>query len=167
MKFSKVPKFNGTLPINLGWRGGFTKFILVGGPFDSAPQSDMWFNVCVRAENVPKTFVSLLLPIKDFSVPGKNARVHSIVEKTLLEAISGRSVFVGCMGGWGRTGLFLSLLAKAAGVQDPIDYVRDYYSHRAVETKAQEEYVTKFDVSELTSLVNRAGWRQRLRYPFG
>ena len=41
------------------------------------------------------------------------------------------------MGGWGRTGLFLALLAKVCGVENPVTYVRENYSPRAVETTDQ------------------------------
>ena len=53
---------------------------------------------------------------------------------------------VGCMGGIGRTGLMLALLAKSFGEEDPVRYVRaTYYSH-AVETAAQKQFIAEFKV---------------------
>ena len=56
---------------------------------------------------------------------------------------------VGCLGGQGRTGLFLALLAKVWGIADPVKYVRRVYLRRAVETRDQEEWVADFEASGL------------------
>ena len=53
---------------------------------------------------------------------------------------------MGCMGGIGRTGLMLSLLAKAFGVEDPVAYVRKHYYSHAVETKEQRQFIADFAI---------------------
>jgi len=76
----------------------------------------------------------------------------------------GRGVYVGCMGGYGRTGLFLACLVKCLGVDDPVGYVRAHYHGRAVETDEQLDYVAEFDPGLLRLAVAgaraRAGWGQ-------
>ena len=154
---------NGTLPVRLGWAGGFQQFDVVGGPFDAfasvADHPDA-FGVCVRAERAPKK-LNLHLPIHDFSVPENDALVRETLRRTLRAALDGKNVYVGCMGGWGRTGLFLALLAKAAGEDDPVAYVRKHYTPRAVETDAQRRYVELFDVTELRQWLFWAGWAKK------
>lgn len=153
-------KGNGTLPLALGFAGAFYTIEITGGPYDDYQVSRNSFGVCVRAERVRAHDVHV--PIHDFDVPKNDAKVRDAVAQTLIAALTGRDVYVGCMGGWGRTGLFLALVAKAAGVDDPIEYVRQNYTSRAIETKAQEEYVKSFDVRAVQLAVRRYAWRKRL-----
>jgi len=55
-------------------------------------------------------------------------------------------VEVACFGGYGRTGTALACLAVLDGVpaRDAVGYVREHYSHRAVETPWQRRYVARF-----------------------
>lgn len=52
-------------------------------------------------------------------------------------------VIVYCLGGHGRTGTALSILAGVSGVtkSDPVEYIRNRYCKNAVETVSQEKYV--------------------------
>ena len=70
-------------------------------------------------------------------------------------------MWVGCQGGWGRTGLFLALMAKVCGEANPVSYVRHHYSPRAVETNEQMDYVRKFDVDDLQQWLFWRGWTAR------
>ncbi|OJF12091.1 protein phosphatase [Couchioplanes caeruleus subsp. caeruleus] len=56
-------------------------------------------------------------------------------------------VELACGGGFGRTGTALSCLAVLDGVAlaEAVAYVREHYSHRAVETPWQRRFVTRFD----------------------
>ena len=157
LKLNREP--NGYLPLNLGWRGAFYKLSIAGGPYDYFPGKDTAFGVCVRAERPGPCHVHL--PIKDFGVPRDEYAVELAIRDTLRAAIRGQQVYVGCMGGWGRTGLFLALLAKAAGVENPVEYVREHYSSRAVETADQENFVSDFDVMKLQSWLTRYAWSHR------
>ena len=152
---------NGVLPVKLGFNGAYFDFEIIGGPFDAyRPGVNADFGVCVRAERVPKT-ADVHLPIHDFDVPRDQSEVDIAIEDTFGALLAGKRVYVGCMGGWGRTGLFLALLAKVAGVADPVGYVRANYTPRAVETKEQMAYVHDFDVLPLQSRLIWTAWRRR------
>lgn len=155
---------NGVLPILLGAKFAWMDFQIVGGPFDRYPTVEgVDFGVCVRAERVPAKGVAVHLPIHDFSIPTQRADdVREALRKTLQAALDGKKVYVGCMGGWGRTGLFMALLAKAAGIENPIEYVRVNYTPKAVETKEQEAYVEGFDVGEVRKWLVWAAWKARV-----
>jgi len=152
---------NGVLPLKLGFNGAFFDLEIVGGPFNNyRPGINGDIGVCVRAEQVPAT-ADICLPIHDFDVPHDEADVDLAIEVTLGALLAGKRVYVGCMGGWGRTGLFLALLAKTCGYDDPIAYVRANYTPRAVETKEQETFVRNFDVGPLRRRLFWAAWRTR------
>ena len=117
---------NGKMPISLGWRGGFISFDIIGGPYDAFKRGENAdFGVCLRAELCPED-LDVLLPIKDFSVPppAQLEDVEYVIRRALGAAVEGKRVWAGCMGGWGRTGMFLALLAKVADYEDPVGYVR-------------------------------------------
>jgi hypothetical protein len=124
---------------------GFVKRQIQAGPYRSKPQ-DM-FGVKLAGEiNAP---CDISIPIRDFGVPADDAIVRDALRVVLRRLALRQTVYVGCMGGLGRTGTFLALLAKALGRSDPVGYVRENYSHAAVETREQEAYVANFDVSPL------------------
>ena len=78
---------------------------------------------------------------------GKNWR--SLVED--LKHLKSRSdketlhVLVCCVGGHGRTGTALAILAALTGVapEDPVLYIRKEYCRKAVETRSQCRYIKK------------------------
>lgn len=155
---------NGSLDLNLGWRGGFQSVRIIGGPYDKYRPSDNTFGVCVRTEMIGRLAIDAWVPIHDFEVPEDDAQVEQALMLAFDAAIRGRlEVYVGCMGGWGRTGLFLALMAKAAGVEQPVKYVREHYTPRAVETRDQMGYVANFDVSRVQKAIRRMGWRRFFR----
>ena len=130
----------------------------------SFPGRNHAFGVCVRAERAPTGRYNVHLPIHDFSVPSPDQQdeVELALRETLEALLEGKTVYVGCMGGWGRTGLFLALLAKVCGVEHPVTYVRENYSPRAVETTKQHSYVMEFDVSGLQRWLFWQAWKKRL-----
>lgn len=79
----------------------------------------------------------------DFGVPQDPERVRSVLGQVLARARSGERVEIGCLGGHGRTGTALAGLVALSGLpaEDAVDYVRDQYCPRAVETAEQETYV--------------------------
>ena len=152
---------NGALPLRLGFNGAYFDFDVIGGPFDVyKPGVNGDVGICVREERAPKT-ADFILPVRDFSVPKDPRLVNHVLERAIDALLDGKRVYVGCMGGWGRTGLFLAVLAKAAGCEDPVAYVREKYTARAVETDEQQEYVSKFDVSAIRSYLFWAAWKKR------
>lgn len=108
-------------------------------------------------------------PIQDFSVPHKvTANIALWKIWKLLERKD--AIYVGCMGGWGRTGLMLSLIVKLSRQMrwsdycaeevlvvdrllhklDPVEHVRTFYSQRAVETEEQFRFVSSFNTRLLS-----------------
>lgn len=141
----------GNMPLPPRWFGmlpGVRPDRLIGGPFRYMP--DGYFGVCLL-EHFDGEWDGLHMPIRDFGTPAKTAVVEDALVATFNALLQGKKVWVGCAGAYGRTGLFLGLLAKAAGVEDPVEYVRDHYHPSAIETAAQEEYVRRFDVSMVRS----------------
>ena len=160
MTAKKIAKPNGTMTVKLPWYLTGFSMTFTGGPFDlyEAWRTPNSFGMCVRAEAVPKS-ADAVLKIQDYNVPKVKADVQAALEATIWAALSGKDVYVGCMGGWGRTGLFFALIAKALGAKDPVAFVRSTYTSHAVETTEQMRYVDDFDVTELRSWLIRASWK--------
>lgn len=88
----------------------------------------------------------VLLEWPDFGVPTDRESVRSAVSDVLHRARNGELVEIGCLGGHGRTGTFLALLAIGAGEPAPnaVAWVRNHYCHDAVETDEQVAFVKSF-----------------------
>ena len=88
--------------------------------------------------------------IKDGSVPTKPESFKKLIAYTADALREGKSVHCGCIGGHGRTGLFLAALtAHMTGDVDAIKTVRENYCEKAVETTTQVEFLMKhFGVNE-------------------
>jgi protein-tyrosine phosphatase len=84
------------------------------------------------------------VPIRDMGIPSDPDHMACTILQALRRAIDGQQVFVGCLGGLGRTGTFLALLARACGEPTPVEYVRQSFRPAAVETPEQEIYVRDF-----------------------
>lgn len=128
----------GTLKLPL-W---FSRYVTVtGGPYMESPKT--YYGVKLAEEIRAPYRVSI--PTKDFSVP-KKADLDEGLANAVRALLHGERVYVGCMGGRGRTGLFLAILAKAFGIKNPVEYVRKNYFSHAVETKEQYVFVTNYKV---------------------
>lgn len=81
----------------------------------------------------------------DFGVPADRAEVLARLTSLLDRARQGQSVEIGCLGGHGRTGTALALLAVLAGhpSDDAVAWVRTHYCPKAVETREQSAYITQ------------------------
>jgi len=145
---------NGSIPLRIG---NLIETRIHGGPYKDCPHGA--FGVKLAPE-VRKS-CDVLVPIADYSVP-ETSDLQAGIVKTLMATMVGHLIYVGCFGGWGRTGLFLSALTKvqveyrkakhrAGRDVDPVGYVRSHYSDRAVETREQEEFIDSFDVSEIVN----------------
>lgn len=149
---------NGTLTLKLGPWGLWQTVTLAGGPF--VLRTADHFGVCLLEREHPGSDV--WLPIDDFSVPRSTAATTDALKATLTALLEGQKVWVGCMGGFGRTGLFLALLARAAGCETPIAHVRETYCKRAVETREQEQYVELFPLDGLDWWLLKTAFKARL-----
>lgn len=85
------------------------------------------------------------LPIADYATPSIAAATAALTQ--CAERLGrGEELYVGCYGGFGRTGLFLALMAKASGEVDPVRFIRASYDTSAVETDQQREFVETFPI---------------------
>lgn len=87
---------------------------------------------------------SFYFPIPDMGVPESATQFHRLVEWIIARIEKGKRVHVGCIGGHGRTGMVLSAVyAKMSGDQNAIQYVRENYCKKAVESEAQVKWLMK------------------------
>lgn len=87
-------------------------------------------------------FKVIHLPIPDFGVPSNGDCVRA-VNAVIAHAQTGRNIAIHCSAGIGRTGLFVSLLAKQVlgfSGEEAIAWVRQYIPG-AVETAEQRQLV--------------------------
>jgi hypothetical protein len=83
---------------------------------------------------------------EDLGLPTDRDRFSAAINDVLDRARSGQTVEVGCLGGHGRTGTFLAVLAVRAGEppRSAVEWVRAHYCQDAVETVEQEVFVETF-----------------------
>lgn len=118
---------------------------VTGGPYVAKPRQMTGVKMAVEIQLHNDGSQEISIPTKDFQVPD-TLTLQRGLRKAVWAIVNGRQVYVGCMAGRGRTGLFLSILARAFGYESPIQHVRNtYYSH-AVETKPQMLYVMDFPI---------------------
>ncbi len=129
-------------------------FNVYGGPFRLAPHGVIFRTLCLQAEprELGAPHPDQYLRIRDFSVPDIRNAVFMLAWVMFESIVRKRSVYVGCMGGTGRTGLMLAILIRITYGDDgerALWRVRQQYRARAVETKEQEEYLADFPVKNL------------------
>ena len=120
-----------TLPL------GASRRQFYAGSFKNFPGKGYYGIKLAPEVNVP---AHLVVKIPDFGLP-RELDTYSALRVLLYQAALGRKVYIGCMGGYGRTGTFLALLYRLLGVKDSIEFVREIYDSHAVETEAQEHFV--------------------------
>lgn len=85
-----------------------------------------------------------LYEIKDMNPPSNVGTFKELIKYLAKAVLDDKRVFVGCIGGHGRTGVVLSALhAHMTGAKDSVKYVRDNYCQKAVETSSQMEFLHK------------------------
>ncbi len=133
-------------------------FVVSGGPFRQCPPNMK--GVKMAAEIRQECAVDI--PTVDYQVPNR-LQMYRGMHKAMDLILAGEPVYVGCMGGIGRTGLFLACLAKAFGVRKPVEFVRKHYLPHAVETEQQKQFVRQFTITppmkrKLKTLRRRLRW---------
>jgi len=84
----------------------------------------------------------VLFKITDMSVPTSVYDFKKLIEYASNAMREGKTVFVGCIGGHGRTGLFLAALTThMTGEKDSITVVRKNYCKKAVESTKQVNWL--------------------------
>lgn len=129
-------------------------FVVSGGPYRHKP--DHMVGVKMAAEiNLPCV---VDCPTEDFDVPD-TVDFSDALTKTLMLIMSGAPVYVGCMGGIGRTGLMMAALTKVQfalrndRVSLPISCVRTTFHPHAVETQHQKEFIANLYVGDQVRMV--------------
>ena len=127
------------VPIPL--EGGTTGYIMAGATRD-LPHN---YNLVRCAEEVPVDAdrVAYDVATKDFT-PFNTDRLVEVIPHVLYDLMLGRKLYVGCMGGTGRTGTFLASLVAQHPSFDGVHavaYIRQVYRRHAVETNAQMDQV--------------------------
>ncbi len=137
-------ELNKSVPVKFGKFEGK----IFGGPFRHyKPGTRRLIGVKMAAEiNHPH---DVSIPTEDFSVPSVGDMQAGLIKAVQAIAL-GSDVYAGCMGGIGRTGLFMGCLKKCLNDfsgerEDPVKFVRQHYKGHAIETQEQQDYVRTFD----------------------
>lgn len=166
-----------SMPVELKW-GPFTIFRsrVYGGPYREKPVGA--FGVKMAEEISAPCHVDI--PTRDFSVPNEIDLKDGLGD-TLTALLAGERVYVGCMGGIGRSGLMMAAIAKTLGLEaehtaqswkgdktvgGPVGYVRKHYKSHAVETEQQMAYIDRFDVSGIAADIKKKARRRWIRRGF-
>lgn len=150
---------NGSIPLRIG---NLINTKVYGGPyrdFGSWEHIPGMFGVKMAVEIDAPCHVSV--PTRDYDVP-KVTDLQAGITRALMAMVNDQPVYVGCMGGIGRTGLFLAALAKVqieyrksnhrqGRGDDPVLFVRNHFIPHAVETDQQQEYIDDLDVSMIVT----------------
>ncbi len=134
-----------TLIVPLGKIGAA---LIAGGPYGQF--QDYRVGICLAPEVIANTGLKYdwIVAWPDFGIPDEYEVKQALVQ-TCMHLKRRSPVYVGCMGGIGRTGTFLALLCKMGGEYFPVAYVRKHYLPHAVETQQQQTFIDDFDVEGL------------------
>ncbi|CAM6004391.1 unnamed protein product [Sphagnum balticum] len=152
---------NGLFPLKLGT----IQWNLVGGGYSMKP--DNYYGIKLAAEINKDCVISI--PTKDFSVPDTGRLIAGLYCGITL-AQQQAPIWVGCMAGRGRTGLYFAALAKVMAKYqkltkkkvtiDPVAYTREHYYSHAVETAEQKKWVEDLNVDAVAEwAVHLSGYR--------
>ncbi len=137
-----------------------TDLVIYGGSCaDPAVAADVYigFDNSMRftERNWPwKKGAEVLFVVPDMGVPKKPDEYQKLVSWTRKQLEVGLKVHCGCIGGHGRTGMFLAALVSTFGEKDAINYVRQHYCKKAVESASQVSFL-----SEHFSVKKAAGYK--------
>ena len=126
---------------------GVVKREVMGGPYPAKPTE--YLGIKMAAEIAMPCDINI--PTRDFDVPNYTD-LDTGIRKSLFNIAKGEKIWVGCMGGIGRTGLYFGALAKLLNIDDPVKYVRANFKPHAIETKQQQEFVNNYKPSFSTKL---------------
>lgn len=113
-----------------------------------------------------KKGAEVLFLVPDMGVPSDVAEYTKLVNWTHKQLEAGLKVHAGCIGGHGRTGMFLAAVVSTFGEPDAINYVRKNYCHKAVESSVQGRFLhTNFGVIMAGGTKDRSSSHSRSRSP--
>ena len=127
------------LPSGRQVRGRALRRAVPAGP---APTFGLYL---LAGEPPPVAWESRWLRWPDFRLPADRRDADDALREAWHRLTSDR-VEVACSGGHGRTGTALACLVAidAGPAVDPVAYVREHYDPRAVETRWQRRYASRF-----------------------
>lgn len=135
---------------------GTIEATIFGGPFknyESGTRRLVGVKMAVEIDHPHEIHIDT----EDFSVPDPVDMERGMI-KALLAMSRGYDVYAGCMGGIGRTGLFMGCMAKLMQDYhhdksmiwfDPVAYVRKHFKAHAIETQEQQDYVRTFNTKDV------------------
>jgi hypothetical protein len=150
--------YEGHKPLDVG--GGK---LVVGGSCCSPKDDtcDVYVGFDMGMKLTPRSYpwnpgTEILMSISDGHAPKDPAEFKKLIAWTSDQLEFGLKVHCGCIGGHGRTGMFLAALVAhrrgilevlgqpvPEGFDDPIAYVRKNYCEKAVETDKQVDFLVK------------------------
>lgn len=104
---------------------------------------------------------NISIPTDDFCTPSVEDMTNGMIA-AVTAMHKGNDIYAGCMGGTGRTGLFMACMMKVASYMSPgayppyltpVEMVRQWYRPHAVETAEQQEFVADFDIKPVVAAV--------------
>lgn len=136
--------------------------MIYGGPYSNFdPQERRLFGVKMAVEIEHPHDLSI--PTRDYSIPSVEILIDGLKE-VFRQIRLGKDIYVGCMGGVGRTGLFMGCLLKCVDrfyemddvpVEVIISRVRTWYNPHAIETKEQGKFIEQLDVKEVVEFMHK------------
>lgn len=133
------------LPINVE---GQTYFVRGGSCRNEPPEgTDIFVGFDAGMYLTPRRFPwtaghEISFPIHDMGVPPDLKNFKLLIAWLSNAIMEGQKVYMGCIGGHGRTGLVLSALVHhMTGNLDSTTWVRTHYCHKAVESNTQVEWL--------------------------
>jgi len=139
---------------------------IIGGSCTSQyPKVDVYIGLDHGARTGERNYpwndgVDIYFPITDMGVPKDLAEFKQLLSYTAKAMKEGKTVFVGCIGGHGRTGLFLAALTKfITGDKNATATVRANYCKKAVESKKQVDWLyANFGIKKIKETKADISW---------
>ena len=148
-------------PIPITTPSGRIRYLLAG-PTRDLPDHCMLVR-CAEEITVPFDRVAFDVATEDFTPFDEDKLLDAVPEIfNWLEDEDTPDLYVGCMGGIGRTGTLLSILVAQHPDMTPdlaIKYIRAIYNSHAVETAAQREQVSRMAHITPLDLVQELSWQ--------
>jgi hypothetical protein len=89
-----------------------------------------------------KSPIQVHYEVTDMHAPKDAKDYIELVKWTVAQLEAGKIIHAGCIGGHGRTGMFFAAIYKTiTGEEDAITKVRELYCEKAVESKAQVNFL--------------------------
>lgn len=104
--------------------------------------------------------IEVYFKIWDGDSPDDKEEFRNMVVWTAEQLLAGKKVHAGCIGGHGRTGMFLAALRKhMTGDENATQHVRDHYCKKAVERQKQIDFLFKdWGIAKVAPSKTDTGW---------